>query len=339
MRQSVWVVLLATALAAGCVGGDDSQDPTSPAATTSATATDTATGSATTGSTTSTGPPPTENRAPTASLDASVEEAEVPFNVTFAIDGSDPDGDELGWELDTTGDGAADETGASLPAERTVTYDAVGTYNVTLWVSDGNETASQSRTILALPGAPTTCGGLGRLVAEDAEADTAGAAEALCLGASYDGAEFSFHVWVEDPTSLPDTGEQYFDFYFTPDFGEMAGDEQLVEATWDGEAVTAFWSLGTATGVEYLTYRGHPVKEVTAAWEGNVLTASFDVANLYDPTTEDGAPADGDRFGGVYVDINHCEGDLGCEIVTDDRVPDDGGRDIVFAGDDVAPAA
>lgn len=90
-----------------------------------------------------------ENRAPTASLEASTTSGTAPLPVSF--DGSassDPDGDVLShaWAF---GDGA---TASGATASHT--YDTAGTYAVTLTVSDGQLTSSTSTTITV--GEPAT---------------------------------------------------------------------------------------------------------------------------------------------------------------------------------------
>jgi PKD repeat protein len=117
--------LLAVSLA-GCSGGGDDE----PEASTS--------GSLSSSGTT-TGLP---NRAPTAQLNASVENGTAPLNVTFSLAGTDAEGDNLTWVL-VFGDGNQ-TNGTSLPTTVNHTYAATGNHTASLTVSDGslNRTAT-----------------------------------------------------------------------------------------------------------------------------------------------------------------------------------------------------
>lgn len=144
---------------AGCSGDDDDGTGTTGAPRPSGTTSPNPTGPApTTGGPPASGSPtssPTENRAPTASLAASIEEGEVPFNVTFTVDGADEDGDDLTWSLDADGDGEADAEGDEVPAEYVHTFAAAGDHTATLTVSDGAQEATASVDITADEGGPT----------------------------------------------------------------------------------------------------------------------------------------------------------------------------------------
>ena len=141
------LALLTTAFA-GCA--EDAERYPDGVPTTSASRSRTTTGSATgsgSASATSTGPVGNEsdngtNQPPTASLDASPENGTAPLNVTFSLDGADPDGDNLTWVL-VFGDGNQ-TNGTSLPTTVNHTYSSAGNHTASLTVSDGslNRTAT-----------------------------------------------------------------------------------------------------------------------------------------------------------------------------------------------------
>ena len=141
MRAVLAVLLLLTALLAGCAGGnDDDPEPTpSSSSTSSSGSTSIAPGtsfSLSSSSSTSTGGP--ANQAPTATLAASVNGTSVTFNLT----GTDPEGDDLRWTL-TFGDGNQ-TNGASLPGNATYVYPAAGNYTASLTVTDGTNVGNAS---------------------------------------------------------------------------------------------------------------------------------------------------------------------------------------------------
>lgn len=79
------------------------------------------------------------NTLPQATLDADNLTGEAPMDVTFTIDASDDDGDELTWTLDVDGDQVPDAEGDELPTTYTHTYAEGFTGNASLVVSDGTE--------------------------------------------------------------------------------------------------------------------------------------------------------------------------------------------------------
>gem|GEM_PF-2374219 len=90
------------------------------------------------------------NQAPTAAFTSSSTTGVAPHAITFdASSSSDPDGDALTYEW-SFGDGASD-TGASV----THTFASAGTYTVTLLVSDGLLTDSQTASVLIASGVGT----------------------------------------------------------------------------------------------------------------------------------------------------------------------------------------
>ncbi|MHB1260579.1 MAG: PKD domain-containing protein [Thermoplasmatota archaeon] len=120
---------------AGCTGdgnGDgDSSSSSSSTSRSSSTSTSTSrSATSTTGSstTTSTGP---SNRAPSGSISVAVNGT----NATFALTGSDPDGDTIVWDL-TFGDGNS-TNGTALPTNVTHVYSASGNFTANFTVTDG----------------------------------------------------------------------------------------------------------------------------------------------------------------------------------------------------------
>ncbi|MEA3143945.1 MAG: hypothetical protein QOG31_1269 [Thermoplasmata archaeon] len=95
--------------------------------------------------------------APTAAIAASAVNGTAPLNVTFALTGSDGDGDALNWTL-TYGDGNQ-TVGGGLPANATHGFHLGGNFTVTLFVTDGhgNATATVLVRVVALPGGPNIC--------------------------------------------------------------------------------------------------------------------------------------------------------------------------------------
>ncbi len=97
---------------------------------------------------------PVPNTPPTASLVPDMTEVEVAVSVSFAINGSDDDGDELFFSFDADGDGVEETNGSALPVTHVFSYSAAGTYEASLFVTDGNATAWQNVTITVAEGVP-----------------------------------------------------------------------------------------------------------------------------------------------------------------------------------------
>ncbi|HLE47365.1 MAG TPA: PKD domain-containing protein, partial [Candidatus Thermoplasmatota archaeon] len=93
--------------------------------------------------------PEAPNQAPVANLTASTVNGTSPLNVTFTINATDPDQDNLTWTLDADGDAVADANGTGVPSPPTVnfTYGAPGDFNVTLNVTDGKLSATSALVI------------------------------------------------------------------------------------------------------------------------------------------------------------------------------------------------
>jgi len=113
------------------------------------------------------------NHAPTANLTATHGNGTAALNVTFALQGSDVDGDNLTWML-SFGDNATARNGTMLPAMVNHTYLAGGLLNVTLSVSDGQTTTvallALNLTATHVPAAPPLVLS-GHLTASDPLAD------------------------------------------------------------------------------------------------------------------------------------------------------------------------
>lgn len=146
------VLLLSSLVLAGCSdGGDDDDDATSSSSTStsrSATTGATTSGTSTSGSTTSSQPgqPGQEpsNTAPVGSMAiAPVANATQAFN--FTLNGTDPEGDNIVWDL-LFGDGQS-TAGTVLPATAGHTYRLTGLYNATFTISDGRLQTTYNLTV------------------------------------------------------------------------------------------------------------------------------------------------------------------------------------------------
>lgn len=156
VARLVAVLLLITVSLAGCTGnGDKGEDGSDGDGSGTSTGTSTSSGSKSktstgTSSGTGTGGPGPGNDAPTASLAASVANGSVPLNVTFTATVTDPDGDNLTWQLDF-GDGSSAAQGTSS-GQANHTFTSAGNYTAVLTVSDGQRNASANLTIVVAAG-------------------------------------------------------------------------------------------------------------------------------------------------------------------------------------------
>lgn len=143
-------------LFAGCVSPSEIDDVDSGASTSTS---DSSTSSTASESTTQSGAPPTDgnqsNRAP--SIDSFVTNV-TGLSLTYAFNASDPDGDELTYEL-TFGDEESNVTGTGASGNGTYAFSAAGTYNLTLVVRDGNLSASSIRMVNATAADAPAAGG------------------------------------------------------------------------------------------------------------------------------------------------------------------------------------
>jgi hypothetical protein len=141
-------LVLVALLFAGCSGkgGDDGGSVS-----TSGSATASKSASTTPSSTNSSGAPHA-NQAPTGSVAVSVPGGAAPLNVTFALEGQDPDGDVLNWTL-AFGDGAQ-ANGTTLPSNVTHRFEVAGAYNATFTLDDGANQTSY-HTLIDVSAEPT----------------------------------------------------------------------------------------------------------------------------------------------------------------------------------------
>src|SRR5688572_28590100 len=147
------VLLLSSLVLAGCSddGDDDDGDATSSSSTTTRRSSSSGSsmgGTSTSAGTTSSQPgqPAQEpsNTAPVGSMAVSpVPNVSKAYN--FTLNGTDPEGDNLVWDL-LYGDGQS-TSGAVLPAAANHSYAAVGLYNATFTVSDGRLQTTYNLTV------------------------------------------------------------------------------------------------------------------------------------------------------------------------------------------------
>ncbi|HJQ93605.1 MAG TPA: PKD domain-containing protein [Candidatus Thermoplasmatota archaeon] len=137
MRNLAFLAVLAvSAMAlAGCSGtGDGDGDSTSSSSSSSRSSSSaSSTSRSSSSSSSSSASPVPENRAPSGSMSATVNGT----NATFALTGSDPDGDTIVWDL-TFGDGGT-TNGTNLPATVTHTYAGAGNFTANFTVTDGTD--------------------------------------------------------------------------------------------------------------------------------------------------------------------------------------------------------
>lgn len=140
MRTVVVSTILVLTALSGCLSEPTgtSVETTTASVTGSTSGTPAATGSgSSTPTPTTTAPAPGPNSPPTANLTSDVANGTVPLNVTFTIDGSDADGDELTWTLDADGDGTEDFNGTGVPTAVTYEFNETGSFTAVLKVTDG----------------------------------------------------------------------------------------------------------------------------------------------------------------------------------------------------------
>lgn len=139
MRVTLISSLVLVAALSGCLADEAEPASVSSTPTTSAAPVTNAT-------TTSAAPNTTvaANNAPTANLSSDVPNGTAPLNVTFTIEGTDADGDELSWTLDIDGDNESDYNGTELPSEIVHEYLEAGNYTAILNVTDGTNSTQAS---------------------------------------------------------------------------------------------------------------------------------------------------------------------------------------------------
>lgn len=87
------------------------------------------------------------NGPPNATLTASDLTGAAPLTITFTINASDPDGNELKWFFDADGDKTTDANGTQFPATADFTYNVPGEFVANLTVSDGSQNSSATVTL------------------------------------------------------------------------------------------------------------------------------------------------------------------------------------------------
>lgn len=149
MRFLAILTLLLVAFAGCSDRGDDEPAETTTTSTTQTTTSTQTTTTRTTSSAPSEPGEPEANQAPTGTLSASITQGEVPVDVAFTFEGSDPDGDALSWTFDANGDGTFEAEGTELPAAYNHSYADTGSYLANFTLSDGDLSTSYEVTINA----------------------------------------------------------------------------------------------------------------------------------------------------------------------------------------------
>ncbi len=132
MRTTLLVALFTASLLAGCAG--------EPAGTEGATATDTGTDDPVPGD-------ETQNAAPVVTATTDRDNGTIPFIVTFTIDATDADGDNLTWSLF---EGDATLAVGVVPDALALNVTAAGEHLYRLVVTDGKAEAAQNFTVIAV---------------------------------------------------------------------------------------------------------------------------------------------------------------------------------------------
>ena len=227
-------------------------------------------------------------------LSGSVDGGAQPYGATWSVDAAPP--------------GSVATVANPNALATTFTPDVAGAYTLRLTVTDAlGSTSSGTTTLLASDAVGAACGTTGVLVALDGGADgggAGGASEVLCVRLADDAG--TFHAYVDlagtDTTATP----LYLDLHLKADYA--AGAAFLIEATWDGTTLEAYYADPT-------TFTRLPTKAVTATLEGSTL-------HLRTPRSELLSPRNGQKLTGVHVDANHCGDDACTTLVRDDLAPD-----------------
>ncbi|HUR61116.1 MAG TPA: PKD domain-containing protein [Candidatus Thermoplasmatota archaeon] len=148
--KATLALLAAALLLAGCAGSSTGTTSTTSKGGVSSGAAGTASAPTTSGTAAGTGG---SNHAPTATLTVVNSTGNAPFNATFKLEGSDPDGDALTYTL-AFGDGGANATGTTLPTTVVHAFAAKGNFTAALTVTDGKLTALRRANVTVLAGGP-----------------------------------------------------------------------------------------------------------------------------------------------------------------------------------------
>lgn len=140
-------ILLATAFS-GCLVEPAGPQSVTVSESTSPSASTTPTNSSSTSTTAAPTTSQAVNTPPTAKLSSDAQNGTAPLNVTFSIEGTDADGDELSWTLDVDGDNESDYNGTNVPTAFVHEYVEAGNYTVVLNITDGQAFAESNVTIV-----------------------------------------------------------------------------------------------------------------------------------------------------------------------------------------------
>lgn len=226
MNRALQVLPIVAMLAiAGCLGGgnEPSSDETEPGPDA------TQVGGNETG-----GPATGVNAPPVAAVTANVTNGSAPLNVTFTLEGSDEDGDNLTWEFDADGDGDAAHDGNVLPATVNVTFNETGLYLAVLRVSDGTHMVNATAEV-------------------NVTAAVSGSNVLYLVG---DGST----TIVTDPTSAQaDTGQPFVTDKALSASGNGGSKSTFVVAPSGNPTLARNYLLPTFIGSETVTFTGAPV--------------------------------------------------------------------------------
>lgn len=159
MRNLVAVasIALLTLAFAGCADDPERYPDGVPSSSSSRTSATTASSTSATGTTTSSTNGTGGNNAPTASITLAANQSAsgpAPLNVTFVLNGTDPDGDPLTWTLSFgNGTNSTPVEGTELPALVNHTFEA-GNHTVSFELSDGQTTTNATYVITSGSGDP-----------------------------------------------------------------------------------------------------------------------------------------------------------------------------------------
>lgn len=178
-----------------------------------------------------------DNQRPTGAVSATVSG----LNATFALSGSDPNGDAIVWDL-AFGDGAT-ANGTTLPATVTHTY-AAGNYTATFTITDGSLQSTQTA-VVAIVAAGAGFTGM----------EISGTVTLLCGPCAVESATFC--------VSLA-SGQNGLDCSFAEIPPEAVGRPYIVE-TEDG-----FIDMSWAAACEFMAAETENIDDATTPVEGTV---------------------------------------------------------------------
>jgi PKD repeat protein len=195
----------------------------------------------------------------------------------------------------------------------TFTPDVAGTYSLRLSVQDAALGSATATATLVASSSGVGCASGGVVISSDSSSDggTAGtASEALCLRVKDDAQFLDLYADLQGKAlngKIDSSHDLFYDFYFNADYA--AGFTFLIEAVYSSDGTL------TAGYNDPNTFLPIPGKSATAAFEGNTL-------HVRTARSEILSPANGQKLSSLFLDVNHCEGDLCDPFVHDDFVPD-----------------